>query len=185
MFFTDFDITSSNQQSSNADVDLFVKKITSRMLPLKNKEIVLNRKYINGDTFVTTKGEVYLLTDINKLTEQSMNGTNIYISDFFENIGLFDKEDNIFDSNDLDISQLVIKDSEDSLINSDSLLTIQSNKITKSNKVEFINLNALYGSAGNMDLNILYDSNLKAFKLESQYPIVIDSNVYINQNNNT
>ena len=184
MFFTDFELVISNNQNTQ-DYKQFIQKITSRMLPLKNKEIVLNRKYVNGDLFVTRNGDIYMLTNINELSTKLSNGSeDVDISSYFEHIGSFDKEDtdSLFNNQSTDIrkKKLVLTDSAESQNpdNFDALLTLQ--KVNTGNgTVDFMNLNALYGSNGNMNLKISYDNTLKAFKLESKYPIVIDSNVYV------
>ena len=69
MFFTDFNLTDNN------DFKSFASKITSRLLPLKYKEILLDRKYINGDYFITRNGEIYMLKNINELSIYSMNNS--------------------------------------------------------------------------------------------------------------
>jgi hypothetical protein len=92
MFFTDFNIT------DQTDLKSFAAKITSRMLPLKNEEIVLDRKYINNDTFVTRDGNIHLLFDINKLSLDYNNGTdtaNLQYNKYFKQIGKFSNT-NIF-----------------------------------------------------------------------------------------
>lgn len=185
MFFTDFDLT------NNDEFKLFAQKITSRMLPIQIKEIVLDRKYVNGDSFVMKNGTVYMLKDINELSLNSMND-NLQndITAYFEHIGNFskDEEDDVFSikDNNIQVDKLVItnnipgENEEPETYDSNALLSI--NKINKGiGNVEFINMNALYGSAGNMNLTISYDNALKAFKLDSQYPIVIDSNLYVKQ----
>ena len=175
MFFTDFDLTKPEEFKE------FANKITSRMLPIKIQEIVLDRKYVNGDNFVTMKGDVYLLLDINKLSLDSMNNnlSQNEIINYFTKIGNFSKKDisDIFSQNDNNIqtNKLTLTDSLDITNDSEALLSI--NKINKGiGQVDFINMNALYGSTANMNFNISYDNTLKAFKLDSKYPIVIDSN---------
>ena len=186
MFFTDFNLTDNN------DFKSFASKITSRLLPLKYKEILLDRKYINGDYFITRNGEIYMLKNINELSIYSMNNLLqnnevVDITEYLEYIGNFSKEnpDDIFNTEtDIRTDKLIITDSSTNITNDTSaLLTL--NKTNKGiGKVDFISMNTLYGSAGNMNLNISYDNTLKAFKMESKYPIVLDSNVYIKQDSN-
>ena len=186
MFFTDFDLT------DNEELKQFSTKITSRLLPIKIKEILLDRKYINGDYFITRTGKIYMLIDINKLSIFCMNNSiqndeDIDLLDYFTFIGTFSKEniDDIFNTeNDIRTDKLIITDSETNITNDTSaLLTLNKTNIGIG-KVDFLSLNTLYGSSGNMNFNISYDNTLKSFKLESQYPIVIDSNVYIKQDTN-
>lgn len=178
MFFTDYDLTT--------EFNNFTQKITSRMLPLKIKEIVLDRKYVNGDCFVTKNGMIWKLSDINELSLDTMNGHLGILQDYFEHIGNFlnEQQNDLFYDNDSNIrkNKLIITDSENYTDNPNNQALLTLNKINKGiGSVDFINVNALYGNAGNMDLNISYDNTLKAFKLDSQYPIVIDSNLYVKQ----
>lgn len=180
MFFTDFEII-------NDEFLTFVQKITSRMIPIKNKEIVLNRKYINGDLFVTKKGLIYMLKNITELSTISMNGEQtINPENYLEYIGQFDKDENdIFynQNDDIRLNTLTITENEE-YTSGDGLLNI--NKINPGNgEIVFIDMNSLYGSAGNQELKISYDNKLKAFKLSSKFPIIIDSNLYVNQNTAT
>ena len=106
MFFTDFDLTNINEFKS------FAQKITSRMLPIQIKEIVLDRKYVNGDSFVMKNGTVYMLKDINELSLNSMND-NLQddLTVYFEHIGNFSKEeDDVFSikDNNIQVDKLVI-----------------------------------------------------------------------------
>ncbi len=179
MFFTDFDVTKPN------DLKSFAAKITSRMLPLKNEEIVLDRKYINNDTFVTTNGNIYLLFDINTLSLDCNNGTdtaNLQYNKYFKQIGKFSNT-NIFpagQSGQITAKKLLIGDD----VNSNSLLTI--NKSNANNQqINFIDLKGFFGSAADINLNIVYDNTLKGFVFKSKYPIVFDSNVFVNSNSAT
>ena len=175
MFFTDFDIT------NGIEFKQFAQKITSRMLPLKTTEIVLNRKYIDNDIFVLKNGDVYLLTDITKLSQDSLNGNLSGCSDYLNKISQFDKQNSIFNGNNTNIQikeKLNITDSTE--FDGQGLLNIQ--KVNPgTGDVVFIDIESLYGSAGNQNLKISYDNTLKGFKFSSQYPIFIDSNLYVNQ----
>lgn len=179
MFFTDFEIM-------NNDFKQFVQKITSRMLPIKNKEIVLDRKYINGDIFVTKQGIVYILKNIKELSTISMNGEqNINPEDYLEQIGVFSKdtENDIFynQNEDLRINKLTIEETDTNNRVNQGLLNI--NKINPGNgEIVFIDMKSLYGAAPNQELKISYDNSIKGYKISSEYPIVIDSNVYVKQN---
>ena len=183
MFFTDFDLTIPEEFKK------FVNKITSRMLPLKIKEIVLERKYVNGDQFVMMNGYIYKLTDINTLSLNSMNNDLGEFTNYFMWIGNFSKENDndVFSQIDNNIwkNKLTITDQDTDEITDESNALLTLNKTNKGiGSVDFITMNALYGSSGNMNLNISYDNSLKAFKLNSQYPIVIDSNLYVKQTSN-
>ena len=106
MFFTDY----------NIDTDIFngfAQKITSRKLPLQHEDVILNRNYINGDTFVTKDGNIYMLMDISTLSTTYTNGGNISgidVTSILQKIGEFNKEDTIFENNTICSSTLIITD---------------------------------------------------------------------------
>ena len=68
MFFTNYSLP--------GDFTEFVDKITSRKLPLKTSETILERRYVNGDTFVDINGTVFMLIDIDELSRKIANGDN-------------------------------------------------------------------------------------------------------------
>lgn len=177
MFFCDYNLPSQINQ--------LAQKITSRKLPLQNKEVVLDRKYINGDTFVTRNGKVYKLKNIELLSKNYANGALGNGEQYLDVIGVFDTERSIFnnDNNSLKTSYLVISDSSASYNNNPSTALLTLNRKNNVNgSTSFINFNSLYGPLPRMNLEIKYDNTLSAFVFQSDYPIVFEANTYVKQN---
>lgn len=180
MFFTDYSI---NEFDTNNDFVGFAQKITSRKLPLINYDVVLERHYVNGDQFVMRNGLVYRLKNIDDLAKSVANGFDGFTQDMIENyldyIGEFDIEESIFneDNNQHKSKYLILSDNPTGDNPSTGLLTL-NRKNNLNGYVSFLNLNALYKSLPNINLDIRYDNTLSAFVFKSDYPIVFDANTY-------
>ena len=178
MFFTNYSLPD--------DFTEFVDKITSRKLPLKTSETILERRYVNGDTFVDINGNVFMLIDIDELSRKIANGDNEGIQNMFTQIGKFNQSAPPFNKtgNALSGTSLTISDTSNNTANANCLLTLIKDD-TKNADLSFINMQALHGDSPNVDLNIKFDGGLNAFVLNSQYPIVLNSNVYVQNNPET
>ena len=169
----------------------FVRKITSRMLPVKHKEIQLKRKYVNGDQFVDPSGQVYLLKDINQLIIDINNGTNLE-QGILEYIGKFNsiKNSDIFNDNSnsgiLRAHKFIISDDNKTATGSGLLTVSHINKDTD-NDINFINLESLYSGQHDMNLDIKFSKKYNGFMISSKYPVYLNANVYtkFNNTNNT
>lgn len=177
MFFTDYSLPD--------DFISFANMITSRKLPIKTEDTILDRMYVNGDTFVTPVGQVFQLTDINNLCISSANGIALRIHDYMKLIGKFSETALPFDNNTKDAlkkGSLTITDCLAQDTDTSSLLTLIKDN-TQSSDLNFINMQALFGDSPDVDFSIKYDNGYNAFVLSSQYPIILDANVYVNNNN--
>ena len=169
----------------------FASKITSRMLPVKHKEIQLKRKYVNGDQFVDPSGQVYLLKDINQLIIDINNGTNLE-QGILEYIGKFNsiKNSDIFNDNSnsgiLRAHKFIISDDNETTDVS-SLLTVSHTNKGTDNDINFINLESLYSGQHDMNLDIKFSKKYNGFMISSKYPVYLNANVYtkFNNTNNT
>lgn len=94
LFFSEYSL--SGEPDNSSEYREFASKITSRMLPVKHKEIQLKRKYVNGDQFVDPSGQVYRLKDINQLIIDINNGIPIkqLVGSILEYIGKFNYTNN-------------------------------------------------------------------------------------------
>ena len=171
----------------------FVRKITSRMLPVKNEQIQLKRKFVNGDQFVDPAGKVYLLMDINQLIRDINNGTNqIWSNEKLKYIGKFNSTDssNIFsdtnNSGTLRAHKFIISDDSKTATGSGLLTVSHINKDTD-NDINFINLESLYSGQHDMNLDIKFSKKYNGFMISSKYPVYLNANVYtkFNNTNNT
>ena len=167
----------------------FVRKITSRMLPVKNQQIQLKRKFVNGDQFVDPDGKVYLLMDINQLIRDINNGTNqTWSNEKLKYIGKFNSTDssNIFsdtnNSGTLRAHKFIISDDSKTTTGSGLLTVSHTNKYTD-NDINFINLESLYSGQHDMNLDIKFSKKYNGFMISSKYPVYLNANVYTKFNN--
>lgn len=171
----------------------FVRKITSRMLPVKNQQIQLKRKFVNGDQFVDPDGKVYLLMDINQLIRDINNGTNqTWSNKKLKYIGKFNSTNNSDIFNDTNNSgtlrthKFIISDDSKTATGSGLLTVSHINKDTD-NDINFINLESLYSGQHDMNLDIKFSKKYNGFMISSKYPVYLNANVYtkFNNTNNT
>lgn len=166
----------------------FVRKITSRMLPVKNQQIQLKRKFVNGDQFVDPDGKVYLLMDINQLIRDINNGTNQWSNEKLKYIGKFNSTDNsnIFsdtnNSGTLRAHKFIISDDSKTTTGS-GLLTVSHINRDTDNDINFINLESLYSGQHDMNLDIKFSKKYNGFMISSKYPVYLNANVYTKFNN--
>lgn len=169
----------------------FTKKITSRMLPVKNEQIQLKRKFVNGDQFVDPTGKVYLLMDINQLIRDINNGTDQpWTNEKLKYIGKFNSTNNsdIFsdtnNSGTLRAHKFIISDDSKTATGNGLLTVSHTNKDTD---INFINLESLYSGQHDMNLDIKFSKKYNGFMISSKYPVYLNANVYtkFNNTNNT
>ena len=189
LFFSEYSL--SGEPVNSSEYREFASKITSRMLPVKHKEIQLKRKYVNGDQFVDPSGQVYLLKDINQLIIDINNGTNLE-QGILEYIGKFNSTNNsdIFsdtnNSGTLRAHKFIISDDSKTATGSGLLTVSHINKDTD-NDINFINLESLYSGQHDMNLDIKFSKKYNGFMISSKYPVYLNANVYtkFNNTNNT
>lgn len=171
----------------------FARKITSRMLPVKNEQIQLKRKFVNGDQFVDPDGKVYLLMDINQLIRDINNGINqTWSNEKLKYIGKFNSTNNsdIFsdtnNSGTLRAHKFIISD-DDKTATGSGLLTVSHINKDTDNDINFINLESLYSGQHDMNLDIKFSKKYNGFMISSKYPVYLNANVYtkFNDSNNS
>ena len=192
LFFSEYSL--SGEPDNSSEYREFASKITSRMLPVKHKEIQLKRKYVNGDQFVDPSGQVYLLKDINQLIIDINNGILIkqLVGSILEYIGKFNSTNNsdIFsdtnNSGTLRAHKFIISDDSKTATGSGLLTVSHINKDTD-NDINFINLESLYSGQHDMNLDIKFSKKYNGFMISSKYPVYLNANVYtkFNNTNNT
>ena len=192
LFFSEYSL--SGEPDNSSEYREFASKITSRMLPVKHKEIQLKRKYVNGDQFVDPSGQVYRLKDINQLIIDINNGIPIkqLVGSILEYIGKFNsiKNSDIFsdtnNSGTLRAHKFIISDDSKTATGSGLLTVSHINKDTD-NDINFINLESLYSGQHDMNLDIKFSKKYNGFMISSKYPVYLNANVYtkFNNTNNT
>ena len=197
LFFSEYSL--SGEPDNSGKYREFASKITSRMLPVKHKEIQLKRKYVNGDQFVDPSGQVYLLKDINQLIIDINNGIPIkqLVGSILEYIGKFNSTNNsdIFsdtnNSGTLRAHKFIISDDNETddieTVQRNSLLTVSHTNKDTDNDINFINLESLYSGQHDMNLDIKFSKKYNGFMISSKYPVYLNANVYtkFNNTNNT
>ena len=197
LFFSEYSL--SGEPDNSSEYREFASKITSRMLPVKHKEIQLKRKYVNGDQFVDPSGKVYLLKDINQLIIDINNGIPIkqLVGSILEYIGKFNYTNNsdIFsdtnNSGTLRAHKFIISDDNETddseTVQRNSLLTVSHINKDTDNDINFINLESLYSGQHDMNLDIKFSKKYNGFMISSKYPVYLNANVYtkFNNTNNT
>lgn len=197
LFFSEYSL--SGEPDNSSKYREFASKITSRMLPVKHKEIQLKRKYVNGDQFVDPSGQVYLLKDINQLIIDINNGIPIkqLVGSILEYIGKFNSTNNsdIFsdtnNSGTLRAHKFIISDDNETddieTVQRNSLLTVSHTNKDTDNDINFINLESLYSGQHDMNLDIKFSKKYNGFMISSKYPVYLNANVYtkFNNTNNT
>lgn len=197
LFFSEYSL--SGEPDNSSEYREFASKITSRMLPVKHKEIQLKRKYVNGDQFVDPSGQVYRLKDINQLIIDINNGIPIkqLVGSILEYIGKFNSTNNsdIFsdtnNSGTLRAHKFIISDDNETddseTVQRNSLLTVSHTNKDTDNDINFINLESLYSGQHDMNLDIKFSKKYNGFMISSKYPVYLNANVYtkFNNTNNT
>ena len=192
LFFSEYSL--SGEPDNSSEYREFASKITSRMLPVKHKEIQLKRKYVNGDQFVDPSGQVYLLKDINQLIIDINNGIPIkqLVGSILEYIGKFNSTNNsdIFsdtnNSGTLRAHKFIISDDSKTATGS-GLLTVSHTTKDTDDDINFINLESLYSGQHDMNLDIKFSKKYNGFMISSKYPVYLNANVYtkFNDSNNS
>ena len=196
LFFSEYSL--SGEPDNSSEYREFASKITSRMLPVKNEQIQLKRKFVNGDQFVDPDGKVYLLMDINQLIRDINNGTNqTWSNEKLKYIGKFNSTNNsdIFsdtnNSGTLRAHKFIISDDNETddseTVQRNSLLTVSHTNKDTDNDINFINLESLYSGQHDMKLDIKFSKKYNGFMISSKYPIYLNANVYtkFNDSNNS
>ena len=184
IFFTNYSLP--------GDFENFFKKIVDNQLPLSTETTFINRDYRNDDLFLDTTGKIYRLTNIEELFNNSANGSNLNPSKYLTLTGNIkvseDLSDIIYTSNNrshisknykgLTIYNLTSATSYSGDPN--TILNLISNNDNNTGDIDFINMTVVYGNAQQANMRIYFDKDQQSYHIDSSYPILLDSNVYVN-----
>lgn len=175
MFFTNYSLPDDDAFTQ------FAQKITSRKLPLVTSDTILERRFVNGDTFVTPTGKIFKLFDIETLAQNVANGEALDSNDYIEHIGYLDGNEIPLGDTQIRKEALTITDNAADTTPGSALLTLR--KTDKgNNNLDFICLDTLISNQPNVDFNIKFDKGYNGYMISSQYPIYINANVYVKHN---
>lgn len=200
IFYTDYQLNdNTNEETSN--LHLLMTAIAQNVMPLNEQSDALSRSYINGDVFLCNNGELYKLIDIDGLkTFISSGQTQASLDDYFVFSGKIQPsqaDSSFFETNTagrlmfnvdykgLDIFNFTSNDfkRQDFASNDDSdyVLRILSDTTDNKGNINFASFQNVYGVQENAALNFYFDTYLNAFHIQSTYPILIDTDLLVNQ----
>ena len=162
-------------------------------LPIKGSTTIIARSYKNDDLFFDQKGIIYKLKDIDSLLGSGAKDVygryfsiagKISIADYD---GYFNKENNrlILNSSDFSGFDVITSPNLSTNIDSNAVVNIISNNIDENDNIELVKMQSIDNvdiEDGNLD--VYYKTTDNAYYLDSNMPIVINSNVKINDNAN-
>ena len=160
----------SEYSSPGEYIDL-ARKMTTRMLQVKNQQIQLKRKFVKGNQFVDPDGKVYLLMDINQLIRDINNGTNqTWSNEKLKYIGKFNSTNNSYifsdtnNSGTLRAHKFIISD-DSKTATGNGLLTVSHINKDTDNDINFIMLESLYSRQYDMNLDIKFSKKYNGFMI--------------------
>lgn len=190
IYFTDCDLIND---TDNKNLNDLVELLRGNYLPVKGSTTVITRSYKNDDLFFDQNGIIYKLKDINSLLGSGTKDVygryfgiagKISIADYD---GYFNKENNrlILNSSDFSGFDIITSPNLSTNIDGNAVVNIISNNIDENDNIELVKMQSIDNvdiEDGNLD--VYYKTTDNAYYLDSNMPIVINSNVKINDNAN-
>ena len=182
---------SQYQSNNNDDINTFISCIRQGRSTALGPAEYIGRSYMSEDSFLFPNGYIYKIIDINQLIQAGDTINTENFDQFFEFVGriIIDNEDNgfvesnerlVLDTNNykgfvINVSQM--PDSELSDIKSP--MTIISDKISDDETIKFIDLKSIQSGQSDVQFRIQYDTNNKCFIIESDNPILVNSDLEV------
>lgn len=190
IYFTDCDLIND---TDNKNLNDLAELLRGNYLPVKGSTTVITRSYKNDDLFFDQNGIIYKLKDINSLLGSGTKDVygryfgiagKISIADYD---GYFNKENNrlILNSSVFSGFDIITSPNLSTNIDDNAVVNIISNNIDENDNIELVKMQSIDNvdiEDGNLD--VYYKTTDNAYYLESNMPIVINSNVKINDNAN-
>ena len=190
IYFTDCDLINDDD---NKNLNKLTELLRGNYLPIKGSTTIIARSYKNDDLFFDQNGIIYKLKDIDSLLGSS--GKDVYgkyfsiagkisIADYD---GYFNKEDNrlILNSSDFSGFDVITSPNLSTNIDGNAVVNIISNNIDENDNIELVKMQSIDNvdiEDGNLD--VYYKTTDNAYYLDSNRPIVINSNVKIKDDAN-
>lgn len=175
------------------ELEDFKIAIRNRKLPVKDGAVI-PRDYQNGDLFFDTEGNIFRITDIDRMLSYPITSKNYKL--YFMLVGKIkftNSADRIFsktasgkislnaDYSGLDINNTVLSMSTDNASGENYALRIFSdNKTSETGLVHVMQAKAFNDYTDIPELNIVYDSNINSWRIMSDIPVLIDQETKIN-----
>ena len=190
IYFTDCDLIND---TDNKNLNALVELLRGNYLPVKGSTTIITRPYKNDDLFFDQKGIIYKLKDIDGLLGSGTKDVygryfgiagKISIADYD---GYFNKENNrlILNSSDFSGFDIITSPNLSTNIDGNAVVNIISNNIDENDNIELVKMQSIDNvDIENGNLDVYYKTTDNAYYLDSNMPIVINSNVKINDNAN-
>lgn len=185
MFYTSYDIYRNNR----SDIEKFLQKLKSNMLPVHNSTVVLNRKYQNGDYFFDNEGHVFRLVNVDDIYNNSIisyiwsnyltlcGNINTSSSDSYVSRNEAGRLNLNNEYQGLDIITNNTGYSPDA--STKFALRLMSDNPNNENNINFIKLSAIYTEYLDNEMSFYYDSGLNAYHIKTNGPLLLDGQVRI------
>lgn len=191
LFVSQYDISNAEALKN------FGNCIRQGKMPVVGSSKFIGRDYIDGDTFLFPNRQLYKISDIVGLNNVADHLTSDSFEKYFESVGEI-----VLDSTDEDSFEPVnangrkVLNSEDYkgfVINTSDLpdeelnlieapLTIISDTQQSDGKIRFLDMKAILSGQSDAQLSIYFDANNQCYVIESDQQIIIDADLYTNQN---
>lgn len=190
IYFTDCDLINDND---NKNLNELGELLRGNYLPVKGSTTIIARSYKNDDLFFDQNGIIYKLIDIDGLL--ASGGKNVYTRYFIiagkisiaDYDGYFNKEDKrlILNSSDFSGFDVITSPNLSTNIDDNAVVNIISDNIDENDNIELVKMQSI----DNVDiedgiLDVYYKTTDNAYYLDSNRPIVINSNVKIKDDAN-
>lgn len=189
IFYTNYDLANLTDHD---DLKSIIIAILGSKVLIRNTDIELTRKYINGDNIICTNGKIFKIINIeNYSVNADLSSATAYL-DFFEFVGEIGtlSDSDYFNSvsgesesrlaiNAKNYSGFDITDiANDTTADTDSRefgLRIISNNKDKTGSINFLSLISRSGVSDDNYLNISFDTLTSTFHMKSDCPIMLDA----------
>ncbi len=197
IYFTNCNIISDNDES---DIKILADLIRQNVLPVKGSTEKIDRKYKNNDLFFDINGIIFKLINIDALLGASEVGS---YTNYFSIAGKITVENaKVFASGIENINNRLIFNSSDytgydiikgiapkdgvKYIDTAAAVNIISNVVDDNDNIEMVKMQSIDDiDVEDGKLSVYYKTTENAYYLESNKPIVINSDVKLNTENNT
>lgn len=179
------------------DVRTFGDYVRQNKMMTRGADEYMSRAYMNGDAFIFTNGYIYKIKDIKGLIESVDNMTTDNYTDYLELVGqiVFSSSDDKFSSDEdrmvLDTTNykgFVINLSElpgEQLGSIEAPMTIVSDSAGNDDLIRFIDMKSIQTGQSDVQLKIYFDTNNRCFVIDSDRPLLVNTDLEVNQSDDS
>lgn len=162
----------------------FIQAIKTNRLPVYGNDKEIERKYRNGDMFFDSVGDIYTLTDISFVFGDGAARATSYRK-FMKKSGVIKLNDKSSVVTTGQNDRVCLDSNYNGLdINTDgeSEYALRVSSAQETGEQHIMRLQTTYGGDVSSHLDFYYDSNLRAYHIESDKPILIDADLKVSDN---